>query len=134
MKAHRLAAGVHGAGEPVVLLHGTPSSSLIWRNVGPRLVESGAKIHVFDLLGFGLSERPLSAEVDTSISGQVAILEEMLAHWGLDRFHLVAHDIGGRIAQRFGVFHPERLKSLTMIGVVSFDSYPSQRTRKQMEQ
>nr|WP_246787242.1 alpha/beta fold hydrolase [Rhizobium leguminosarum] len=107
---------------------------MIWRNVGPRLVESGAKIHVFDLLGFGLSERPLSAEVDTSISGQVAILEEMLAHWGLDRFHLVAHDIGGRIAQRFGVFHPERLKSLTMIGVVSFDSYPSQRTRKQMEQ
>ena len=131
---YRIAAGAHGEGEPVVLLHGTPSSSLIWRNVVPRLAEAGMRAHVFDLLGFGLSERPHSVEVDTSMSAQVAVLERMLAHWGLDRFHLVAHDIGGGIAQRFGVFRPERLISLTMIDVVSFDSYPSQRTRKQMEQ
>ncbi|WP_144579116.1 alpha/beta fold hydrolase [Agrobacterium sp. DE0009] len=133
VNSHRIAAGTHGNGEPVVLLHGTPSSSLIWRNVTPHLIKAGCKIHVFDLLGFGLSERPQAGNVDTSMSGQVPILEKMLEHWGLERFHLVAHDIGGGIAQRFGVFSPYRLKSLTMIDVVSFDSYPSRRTKQQME-
>jgi len=131
---YRMAAGAHGNGEPVVLLHGTPSSSLIWRQIAPRLVEGGNWVHVFDLLGFGESERPQRPEVNTSISAQVPVLEKMLAHWDLERFHLVAHDIGGGIAQRFGVFHPSRLKSLTMIDVVSFDSYPSPRTRQQMQQ
>lgn len=133
VNGHRIASGTHGNGEPVVFLHGTPSSSLIWRNVVPRVAQKGWRAHVFDLLGFGLSERPLDPQVDTSMSAQVKILEAMLDHWGIDRFHLVAHDIGGGIAQRFGIFHPERLRSLTMIDVVSYDSYPSPRTRQQME-
>ncbi|AMY67439.1 alpha/beta fold hydrolase [Frigidibacter mobilis] len=133
VNGHRIASGRHGEGKPVVFLHGTPSSSLIWRNVVPRVVQQGFRAHVFDLLGFGLSERPQDPQVDTSMSAQVGILKAMLDHWGIERFHLVAHDIGGGIAQRFGVFHPERLISLTMIDVVSYDSYPSPRTRQQME-
>ena len=129
----RIAYGIHGSGQPVVLLHGTPSSSLIWRNVIPHLTKNGFKVHVYDLLGYGLSERPWVQSIDTSISGQVPILECLLAHWGLDTFHLVAHDIGGGIAERFGIFSPHRLRSLTMIDVVSFDSYPSKRTKEQMK-
>jgi pimeloyl-ACP methyl ester carboxylesterase len=130
---NRIAYGIHGAGHPVVLLHGTPSSSLIWRNVVPHLTSSGFKVHVYDLLGYGLSERPWNQEIDTSISGQVPILEGLLAHWELETFHLIAHDIGGGIAQRFGIFFPHRLRSLSLIDVVSFDSYPSKRTRDQMK-
>lgn len=100
----RITYGIHGTGQPVVLLHGTPSSSLIWRNVVPYLTQAGFKVHVFDLLGYGLSERPWDPSIDTSITGQVDILNGLLSHWGLDTFHLVAHDIGGGIAQRFGVF------------------------------
>ncbi|KAE8396017.1 alpha/beta hydrolase [Aspergillus alliaceus] len=133
IKDNRITYGIHGTGQPVVLLHGTPSSSLLWRNVVPRLTEAGFKVHVFDLLGYGLSERPWDPNVDTSMSGQVPILEGLLAHWGLGTFHLVAHDIGGGIAQRFGIFYPHRLRSLTLIDVVSFDSYPSKRTREQMK-
>ena len=48
----RIANGVHGAGEPVVLIHGTPSSSFIWRNIVPELVDTGHKVHLFDLLGY----------------------------------------------------------------------------------
>ncbi|MBB1042080.1 MULTISPECIES: alpha/beta hydrolase [unclassified Dietzia] len=132
VEGHRIAHGVDGAGEPVVLVHGTPSSSYIWRDVVPRLVEAGYRTHVFDLLGYGLSERPWDTGVDTSITGNVSVLEGMLDEWGLDTFHLVAHDIGGGIAQRFGVRSPERLRTLTLIDVVSFDSYPSERTRQQM--
>ncbi|KAJ6107698.1 alpha/beta hydrolase [Penicillium sp. IBT 18751x] len=130
---NRIAYGVYGQGQPVVLLHGTPSSSLIWRNVIPHITRNGFKVFVYDLLGYGLSERPWNPEIDTSISGQVPILEGLLAHWGLETFHLIAHDIGGGIAQRFGVSFPQRLRSLSLIDVVSFDSYPSKRTKQQME-
>jgi pimeloyl-ACP methyl ester carboxylesterase len=46
----------------------------------------------------------------------------------------VAHDIGGGVAQRFAVFSPQRVRSLTLIDCVSFDSYPSKRTKEQMAQ
>ncbi|SLN14387.1 Soluble epoxide hydrolase [Roseovarius albus] len=130
---HRIAYGIYGTGTPVVLLHGTPSSSYIWRNVVPSLVKAGYKVHVYDLLGFGLSERPSDPDVDTSMTAQVPILEGLLEHWGLETFHLVAHDFGGGIAQRFGIQSIDRLLSLTMIDVVSYDSYPSKCTRKQMQ-
>ncbi|KAK5048090.1 hypothetical protein LTR84_006280 [Exophiala bonariae] len=130
----RIAYGIHGEGDPVVLLHGTPSSSLIWRNIIPHLVNAGFKVHVHDLLGYGVSERPWDPSIDTSISGQVPILEGLLEHWGLKQAHIVAHDIGGGIAQRLAIFSPQRVLSLTMIDVVSFDSYPSKRTKQQMEQ
>lgn len=133
IRGSRVSYGVYGSGEPIVLIHGTPSSSLIWRNVVPSLTKAGYKVHVFDQLGYGLSERPWDPNVDTSMSGQVPILESLLAHWQLEKFHLVAHDIGGGIAQRFAVFHTHRLLSLTLIDVVSFDSYPSKRTKEQME-
>ncbi|MDR7194642.1 alpha/beta fold hydrolase [Luteimonas terrae] len=131
---HRIAYATFGEGEPVVLVHGTPSSSLIWRHVVPRLTAVGFKAHVFDLLGYGESERPWRKDVDTSISGQVRILEAMMDVWGLDTTHLVAHDIGGGVAQRFGVFHLPRLRTLTLIDSVSFDSYPSKRTQEQMSE
>lgn len=130
----RIAYGVQGAGTPVILIHGTPSSSLIWRNVVPALVEAGFQTHLFDLLGYGLSERPWDPAVDTSITAQVPILEALMAQWGLASAHIVAHDIGGGIAQRLAVFSPEKLRSLTLIDSVSFDSYPSKRTRQQMRE
>lgn len=133
INGHRIAYGIYGTGTSVVLLHGTPSSSYIWRNVMPRLVNAGYKVHVYDLLGFGLSERPSDPDIDTSMTAQVPILEGLLDHWGLETFHLVAHDIGGGIAKRFGIQSPNRLRSLTLIDVVSFDSYPSPRTRQQMQ-
>jgi len=131
----RVAYGVYGDddGEPVVLLHGTPSSSLIWRNIVPKLVEAGYKTHVFDLLGYGVSERPWDSSVDTSMTGQVVVLKGLLSLWGLETAHIVAHDIGGGIAQRFAVFSPQRVRSLTLIDVVSYDSYPSKRTKEQMQ-
>ena len=129
----RIAHGVHGEGEPVVLIHGTPSSSYIWRDVLPTLVGAGYQVHVYDLLGYGLSERPQSQDIDTSVTGQVAIFEGMLDVWGLEDLHIVAHDIGGGIAQRFAIQSLERMRSLTMLDVVSYDSWPSKRTKEQMQ-
>jgi len=129
----RIAHGIHGNGEPVILIHGTPSSSLIWRNVLPSLVDAGYRVHVYDLLGFGLSERPWDTNIDTSVTGQVPILEALYDVWNLKYAHVVAHDIGGGVAQHLGIHSPDRLRSLTMIDVVSYDSWPSKRTRQQMQ-
>ncbi|KAH8169999.1 alpha/beta hydrolase fold domain-containing protein [Sarocladium implicatum] len=135
INGHRIACGVHGpqSGTPIVLIHGTPSSSLIFRNVLPYLTATNFKVHVFDLLGFGLSERPWDPNVDTSMTAQVPILTTLMDHWGLDTAHIVAHDIGGGIAQRFAALEGrERVRTLTLVDCVSFDSYPSKRTREQM--
>ena len=135
----RIAHGVHrGTTEvrldaPVVLIHGTPSSSIIWRNVLPRLTAAGHDVHVFDLLGYGASERPWSEEVDVSVSGQVAVVLKLMDHWELETAHIVAHDIGGGVAQRLGVLQPERVRSTVLIDACSFDSWPSERTRQQMK-
>lgn len=133
IEGHRIACGTFGSGEPIVLIHGTPSSSYIWRNVVPRLTEAGHKVHVFDLLGYGASERPFDQATDTSVSGQVPILKDLMSRWGLHDAHIVAHDIGGAVAQRFCIFHPNMAKSLTLIDTVSFDSWPSKRTNEQMK-
>ena len=133
VKNTRIAHGAYGTGDPVVLIHGTPSSSYIWRNVLPSLVEAGYHVHLFDLLGYGLSERPADLAIDTSVTGQVPIFEGLLEHWGLSDLHVIAHDIGGGVAQRFALQSPERVRSLTMIDVVSFDSWPSKRTHEQMQ-
>ena len=129
----RLAYGVYGTGEPVILLHGTPSSSYIWRNIVPKLNENGYGNYLFDLLGYGASERPHDANIDTSVSAQVDIVKSFMAFWKLDKAHIVAHDIGGAIAQRFCLFYPQAVKSLTLIDTVSFDSWPSKRTKQQMQ-
>ena len=128
----RIAHGVHGNGTPVVLVHGTPFFSYIWRNVLPQLVDAGYRVYLYDLLGFGHSERPVDLSVDTSVSAQLPLLLGLLDHWGLESSHVVAHDIGGAVAQQLAVYHPGRIRTLTLIDPVSFDSWPSQRTREQM--
>ncbi|SDF44068.1 Pimeloyl-ACP methyl ester carboxylesterase [Limimonas halophila] len=126
---HRIATGVHGPadGTPVVLIHGTPSHSVIWRNVVPRLVEAGLRVHLFDLLGFGASERPLAA--DTSVAAQEALLGALLHHWGLSDAILIAHDIGGAVGLRAAVHTPERVRGLMLVDSVSYDSWPSETWR-----
>ena len=125
MNGYRIAYGKHGDGEPVILIHGTPSHSYIWRNVVPGLVDGGCRVFLFDLLGYGASERPVDPDVDTSVGGQEAILLQLMSVWNLKFAHFVAHDIGGAIGQRFALSYPESMKSLTLIDTVSYDSWPS---------
>lgn len=87
-----VAAGVFGEGPPVVLTHGTPAWSYLWRDVVPILARRHT-VHVWDLLGFGDSR--LDPGVAPSIARQARTLAELVAHWGLDAPDLVGHDIGG---------------------------------------
>lgn len=92
-----VAAGVFGAGPAVVLTHGTPAWSYLWRSVVPALAPAHT-VYVWDLLGFGDS-RPDEGR-RPSIALQARTLAELVDHWGLTRPLLVGHDIGGGITAR----------------------------------
>lgn len=124
----RIACRDRGAGDPVVFLHGTPSHAYIWRKVVPVVEAQGYRVITYDLLGYGQSERPVDR--DTSVAGQAVLLERLLDHLGVERFTLVAHDIGGAIAQIVGTEHPERLQALVLLDTVSYDSWPSETWRE----
>lgn len=85
-----------GEGEPVVLLHGCPFSSFVWRNVIPVLA-TDQRCLAPDLLGLGDTDTPPDA--DWSISAQARMVVGLLDALGLERVHLVGHDQGGAIAQ-----------------------------------
>lgn len=121
----RIAYAQRGDGPPVVLIHGTPSHSYIWRNVMPNIVEAGYRVYAFDLLGFGCSEKP-AHERDTSVAAQAELLGQLFEAWGLENAHVVGHDLGGAIGLIFSINHPERVRSLTLADTVSYDSWPSE--------
>src|ERR687898_254270 len=81
-----------GDGPPVVMVHGTPWSSWTWRRVAAFLAERFG-VYVFDLLGFGASDK--RAGQDVSLAGHGARLAALLEFWKLDRPAVIAHDIGG---------------------------------------
>ena len=92
-----IAYDVLGYGPPLILVHGTPSRSYIWRDVALRLADRFT-VYVFDLLGFGQSER--AEGLDVSISGQSRVLAELVKAWKLEAPSVAGHDIGGAIALR----------------------------------
>jgi pimeloyl-ACP methyl ester carboxylesterase len=89
--AGRIAYGSTGEGEDVVLVHGTPTSSLIWRGVIERLGAS-YRVHWLDLPGYGASEKFAGQDVRLRVFARV--LREFIEHFGLTRPHLVGHDFG----------------------------------------
>lgn len=124
----RIACRDRGAGDPVVFVHGTPSHAYIWRNVLPAVEAQGYRVIAYDLLGYGHSERPVDR--DTSVAGQAVLLERLLEHLEVERFTLVAHDIGGAVAQIFAIKHAERVTALVLLDTVSYDSWPSETWRE----
>jgi haloalkane dehalogenase len=105
-----------GTGEPVVCLHGVPASSFLYRKVLPELARRGLRGIAFDLPGLGLAERPADYDYTWTGLGRfcVAAVEEL----GLERFHLVVHDIGGPAGFELAAAMPERVRSLTVLNTV----------------
>ena len=92
-----IAYDVWGEGPPLVLVHGTPSWSYLWRHIVPRLARRW-RVYVYDLPGFGLSEK-LEAQ-DVSLATQARVLGDLLDHWGLERPLIAGHDTGGTMVLR----------------------------------
>lgn len=102
-----------GEGDPVVLMHGIPVSSFLYRKVLPLLAERGLRGVAFDLPGLGLAEKPNA--FDYTWSGLGRWTGEAIDALGIDVCHLVLHDIGGPIGLEWALSNQERIASLTVL-------------------
>ncbi|MQA74004.1 MAG: alpha/beta fold hydrolase [Solirubrobacterales bacterium] len=116
------AGGLHsfvreqGSGPDVVLLHGVPTSSFLYRKVLPPLADQGMRALALDLPGLGLADRP--EDFDYSWSGLARWLGEAVDALGLERLHLVVHDIAGPIGCQWAIADPGRVLSLTVLNTM----------------
>ena len=97
-----------GSGAPIVLLHGNPMSSYLWRNILPRLADLG-RVIAPDLAGMGQSGRAPSYRFADHRRYLEGFLRETEAS---DHVVLVAHDWGGALAFDWGARHPRALRGL----------------------
>lgn len=103
-----------GSGPAVLMLHGFPDSSRVWRNQVPVLVEAGKRVIAPDLRGFGESDRPEAVEeysVGRSIADVLAVLDAL----DVERADVVGHDWGAGVAWALAAFVPERVKRLVVM-------------------
>ena len=103
-----------GAGEPVLLLHGEPTSSFLWRNVIPPLVAAGFRAIAPDLIGFGRSDKPEDIGW-YSYDRHVASIAQLVEELDLRGLTLVVHDWGGPIGLRVAVEHEPRIARLVIL-------------------
>jgi pimeloyl-ACP methyl ester carboxylesterase len=120
------AAGTRGAGEPVVFLHGFPTSGHLWTDVIP-LMPAGHRLVVLDLLGFGRSDPPNGRSLTLRAHAErvVALLDAL----GIDEACIVGHDLGGGIAQAMALQAPTRVTRLALIDSVAFTGWPRRDVR-----
>jgi pimeloyl-ACP methyl ester carboxylesterase len=120
--AGEIAWGRLGQGPPVVLVHGTPWSSWTWRRVARRLAERFT-VFVFDLLGFGASDKQVGQDVSLAAHGER--LAALLEFWSLESPAVVAHDIGGAATLRAHLLHRRPLTAMALIDVVALAPWGS---------
>ena len=102
-----------GEGEPVFCIHGVPTSSFLYRKVLKELVKKGFRAVAIDLPGLGLTDRPEKFEYSfPNFAGFCARAAETL---GLEKYHLVVHDIGGPIGFDLAAQNPDEILSLTIL-------------------
>ena len=121
-----IAWDVLGAGPPVVLVHGTPSRSVLWRAVAPLLAERFT-VYVFDLLGFGQSERSDQQEVSIRVHGEV--IAQLVQIWGLEAPALVGHDIGGAAVLRAHLLEGTPARKIVLVDAVVLRPWITPTTR-----
>jgi pimeloyl-ACP methyl ester carboxylesterase len=111
-----------GDGPPLVLLHGTPFSSYVWRRIAPALARDWT-VHVWDMLGYGASEQRDGQDV--SLAAQARLFAELLDHWRLDRPAVVAHDFGGAVSLRALLLEQRRYRCLALVDPVALAPWGS---------
>lgn len=114
----RIRAAIGGSGPALLLLHGHPQTHLTWHKVAPTLAERFTVIAT-DLRGYGDSAKPPGGDNHATYSkrtmaaDQVAVMRSL----GFDRFAVVGHDRGARVAHRMALDHPEQVTHLVLIDI-----------------
>jgi pimeloyl-ACP methyl ester carboxylesterase len=103
---------IAGQGFPLVILHGWGGSSDSWQKVIEILEKENIKLIAPDFPGFGKSKTPPQA---WNLQNYVYWLKEFVENLKIDKFFLLGHSFGGRVAIKFSLNFPEKLKSLILV-------------------
>ncbi|MBE7652641.1 haloalkane dehalogenase [Tenacibaculum finnmarkense genomovar finnmarkense] len=115
-KMHVLEYGKEEKGNPVLFLHGNPSSSFLWRNIIPYVEEIGHHIIVPDLIGMGKSDKPA---IDYTFIEQYIYVEKLIKQMKLENITLVLHDWGSGLGFNYFANHQDNVKSIVfMEGII----------------
>jgi haloacetate dehalogenase len=109
----------YGKGPAILMVHGFPRTSLMWRYLAPQLAENHTVICA-DLRAYGRSGTPASAEDHFPYSKRAMAKElvDVMAKLGFPSFTLIGHDRGGRVAYRLALDHPNSVERLAVFDVI----------------
>jgi haloacetate dehalogenase len=110
---------VGGQGPPLLLLHGAPQTHLSWRLVAPQLATNYTVVAA-DLRGYGDSSKPPDGENHANYSKRAMALDqvEVMRHFGFERFPVVGHDRGGRVAHRMALDHVDKVTKVAVLDII----------------
>jgi haloalkane dehalogenase len=109
-----------GSGPPVLLLHGWPTSSFLWREVMEPIAERN-RVLAIDLPGFGGSDKPLGIRYGFELFERT--LDGFLAALGVEEVGLAVHDLGGPIGLHWAVHRPERVTRLAVLNTLVYPEF-----------
>ena len=127
--------GVHihaltgGDGPPLLLLHGHPQTSAIWHKVAPELAKHFSLV-IADLRGYGDSSKPNGGarSIDYSKRVMASDMVQVMRHFGHERFRVLAHDRGARVAHRLALDQSAAVERLVMLDIAPTLAMYSQTT------
>ena len=108
-----------GSGPPLLLLHGNPQTHAMWHAVAPKLAERFTVVAP-DLRGYGgsLKPGPTGDHAPYAKSSMARDMAELMSGLGHDRFQVVSHDRGARVAHRLAIDNPDRVERLCVMDIV----------------
>jgi haloacetate dehalogenase len=114
----RLHARRAGNGAPLLLLHGHPQTHAMWHRVAPALAERFTVV-MMDLRGYGDSGRPDAGTDSQAYSKREMALDAaaVMQSQGFERFQVLAHDRGARVAHRLAADHPQAVSRLMLLDI-----------------
>jgi haloacetate dehalogenase len=108
-----------GSGPGLLLLHGNPQTHVMWHRIAPRLAEDFTVVCA-DLRGYGDSGKPPTTPDHAPYAKRAMALDqvEVMKHFGFEKFPVVGHDRGGRVAHRMALDHPEKVTRVCVLDIV----------------
>ena len=103
-----------GEGDPILFLHGNPTSSYLWRHILPHL-ESGARVIAPDLIGMGKSDKP---DLEYRLVDHVRYAEGFIEALGLQQVTLVVHDWGSALGFHYARRHETNVKGVAFMEAI----------------
>jgi|GEM_PF-1074565 len=112
-----------GTGEPMIMIHGWLCWGAYWKKVIP-FVKDQYHVYAPDLLGHGISDKPLGKDVSYGTEAQARRIIAFMDALGIKKAYIVGHSMGGEIAAKVALLAPERVKGLVLVCAAGMEKNP----------